>query len=107
MNPSTVAFAKQGATLYSIQLGLNLLWMPLFFGIESPIAASVDILALGGTVSYLAYVWSQVDKVSAWLLVPYLGWIGFASYLCIGCGYLNGWDFKSVPRGYKGKGKVQ
>jgi len=107
VNPNTVALAKQGATLYSIQLGLNLLWMPLFFGIEAPAAASVDILALGGTLGYLTYVWSQVDVLAAWCLVPYLAWVGFASYLCIGCGYLNNWDFKAVPRGSsKGKGRL-
>lgn len=69
------------ATLYTIQLGLNLIWMPLFFGINRPRAAVVDILALGGTVSYLTYIWGQVDEVSGWLLAPYLGWLGFATYL--------------------------
>lgn len=71
------------ATLYTIQLGLNLIWMPLFFRLNRPIAAAFDILALGGTVSYLTYIWGQVDETSGWLLAPYLGWLGFASYLCV------------------------
>ncbi|KAK3208346.1 hypothetical protein GRF29_77g433098 [Pseudopithomyces chartarum] len=91
-NPATVSLAKQGATLYTIQLGLNLIWMPLFFRLNRPIAAAFDILALGGTVSYLTYIWGQVDETSGWLLAPYLGWLGFASYLCVGVGYLNNWD---------------
>lgn len=92
--------AKHGATLYSIQLGLNYLWMPLFFGLKKPKAAAVDILALGGTVAYLTYVWAQVDAVAAWCLVPYLGWLGFATYLNFGIGHLNNWDFegKTVER---------
>ena len=83
INPHTVALAKQGATLYSIQLALNLLWTPLYFGFGRPIAATVDILALGGTVGYLAYIWGQVDPTCGWLLAPYLGWLSFATYLCV------------------------
>lgn len=79
---------KQGATLYTIQLGLNLVWMPLFFVAKRPIEATVDIVALTGTAGYLAYVWGQVDPVSAWALAPYLGWLGFATYLTVGVGYL-------------------
>lgn len=74
-------FTQHGATLYTIQLALNLLWMPLFFGLQRPVEAAVDIVTLLGTTSYLTYVWSKVDDVSAYLLVPYLAWVGFATYL--------------------------
>ncbi|KAF2675454.1 TspO/MBR family protein [Microthyrium microscopicum] len=94
----TVELTKTGAALYTIQLGLNLAWMPLFFGMERPIAATVDIIALLGTNAYLTYVWSKVDTVAAWTMVPYLGWTCFATYLCAGCGYLNNGDFSKVPR---------
>lgn len=57
--------------------------MPLFFGLERPIEATVDLLALGATAGYLTYVWSKVDKVAAWTMVPYLGWLCFATYLCV------------------------
>ncbi|POS83754.1 hypothetical protein EPUL_004159 [Erysiphe pulchra] len=83
---------KQGATLYTIQLGLNFLWMPLFFGLRRPIESAVDIIALSGTVSYLTYVWGRVDPVVGWCLLPYCAWLSFASYLTIGVGYLNGWS---------------
>jgi len=100
-DPEKVRLAKHGATLYTIQLALNLVWMPLFFGLGRPIEATVDILALGGTTGYLAYVWSHVDNVSAWLLAPYLGWLGFATYLCTGCGYLNNGDFSNAETASK------
>lgn len=86
---------KQGATLYSIQLGLNLLWMPLFFWAKRPIEATVDIVALTGITGYLTYIWGQVDPVAGWALAPYLGWLGYATYLSAGVGYLNDWDTKS------------
>jgi translocator protein len=68
--------------------------MPLFFVAKRPIEATVDIVALTGTVGYLAYIWGQVDHISAWALAPYLGWLGFATYLSAGVGYLNDWDTK-------------
>jgi tryptophan-rich sensory protein len=74
---------KQGATLYTIQLGLNLAWMPLFFGLKRPIEATADIIALTGVTGYLTYIWGQVDEVSAWALAPYVGWLCFASYLTV------------------------
>lgn len=98
INPQTAALAKHGATLYTIQLALNLLWTPLYFGMRRPVAATVDILALGGTVAYLAKIWGQVDPTCGWLLTPYLAWLGFATYLCVGSGYLNNWDFKTAMK---------
>lgn len=89
---ATIAAAKQGATLYTIQLGLNYLWMPLFFGWNKPLLATADILALVGVNGYLTYLWSGVDSVAGWCLVPYLGWLSFATYLCAGAAYLNNGD---------------
>ncbi|KAF2253128.1 benzodiazepine receptor family protein-like protein [Trematosphaeria pertusa] len=97
-DPETVKLAKQGATLYTIQLALNFAWMPLFFGFYRPIEAAVDLVALGGVTSCLTYVWGKVDPVCGWLLAPYLGWLGFATYLCVGCGYLNNWDFSAATK---------
>ena len=92
--PSVVENTRIGATLYSVQLGLNLAWMPMFFIKGWPVAASVDIVALTGTVGYLTYIWGNVDDTASYCLMPYLGWLGFATYLCIGAGYLNGWNFQ-------------
>lgn len=57
--------------------------MPLFFGLQRPIEATADIVALVGVTGYLTYVWSGVDTVAAWAMIPYLGWLGFATYLCV------------------------
>jgi len=84
---------KHGATLYSIQLGLNLIWMPLFFWAKRPIEATVDIVALTGVTGYLTYLWGSVDTIAGLALAPYLGWLGFATYLSAGTGYLNDWSF--------------
>ena len=77
------SFHQQGATLYTIQLALNLIWMPLFFHFKRPVEATVDIALLTGVTGYLTYIWGQVDTVAGWALVPYLAWLGFASYLTV------------------------
>lgn len=97
--------ARQGATLYTVQLALNLIWTPLFFVLRRPVEALVDTVALLGVNGYLAYTWGQVDSVSGLLLLPYLGWLGYATYLCAGAGYLNGWNISDKPAENEGKGK--
>nr|POF26110.1 translocator protein like [Quercus suber] len=99
IDPRVLTLTKQGATLYSIQLGLNLIWMPLFFGFKRPIEATIDVATLTGVVGYLAYIWGQVDPVAGYALIPYNAWLCFATYLSAGAGHLNGWDFsdKEVP----------
>ncbi|KAJ4399419.1 hypothetical protein N0V85_006034 [Neurospora sp. IMI 360204] len=79
-NPSSVV--PTTSTLYTIQLGLNLIWMPLFFGLRRPILATLDCAALVGINAYLAYTWgTKIDQLAGWLMVP------------AGSGYLNDWDF--------------
>ena len=92
--PSVVEYTRIGSTLYSVQLGLNMLWMPLFFVQGWPIAATLDIVALTSVVGYLTHIWGKIDDTASYCLIPYLGWLGFATYLCIGAGYLNGWNFQ-------------
>ena len=88
--------AKHGATLYTIQLGLNLAWMPLFFVLRRPREATADLVALLGVNAYLTRVWWAVDRTAAWCMVPYVAWLGFATYLSAGAGYLNGWSFEAA-----------
>lgn len=79
--------------------------MPLFFRLNRPIEATVDVVALTGLTGYLTYVWGQVDEVAGWCLAPYVGWLSFATYLSAGTGYLNNWDLnsKETPKGGKDK----
>ncbi|KAI1332962.1 TspO/MBR-related protein [Xylariaceae sp. FL0255] len=78
--------------LYSAQLGLNLTWMPLFFSLRKPVFALANIISLVGMNGYLTYLYFGVDEVAGWCMVPYLAWLGFATYLTAGVGYVNDWD---------------
>lgn len=90
-SPATQDLTATSQTLYTSQLALNYLWMPFFFGLRKPKWALADILLLGANVGYMMSAWWRVDRTAFWLTVPYMAWIGFATYLNAGFGYLNGW----------------
>ena len=94
-----------GASIYTAQLGLNLVWMPLFFSLRRPIEATVDSVALLGLNVYLASLWLEqpATKAAGWCMVPYVAWLSFATYLSAGTGYLNGWSLRRD----KGKGPAK
>ena len=73
--------ARSALGIYAAQLGVNLLWTPLFFGKRNPRAGLLDIGVLGGLVAGMSWLFAEVDEVAGWLCVPYLAWVGFASYL--------------------------
>ncbi|KAL5614392.1 hypothetical protein BROUX41_004498 [Berkeleyomyces rouxiae] len=95
---SDVSLARKSAALYTLQLGLNIIWMPLFFVAHRPIAATVDVVSLVGVNAYLAYTMAKLDIIAGWCMVPYVAWLGFASYLSAGAGMLNNWDFSKKIR---------
>ena len=75
--------------LWVVQLVLNLGWTPLFFAADMYVAALVEIVLLAGAVALLiAWSWHR-SRVAAWLLVPYLAWVCFATALNAGIVVLN------------------
>lgn len=75
------AAQKHPLRLYLIQLFLNALWTPLFFGLHHPGIAFGEILILWlAVLSTLVAFW-QVRRVAGWLMVPYLAWVSFATAL--------------------------
>jgi tryptophan-rich sensory protein len=67
--------------LWGAQLGFNALWSPLFFGKHRQRAALVDLAALAVSLTAYTTVSSQVDRSAAWMMAPYLAWVGFAGAL--------------------------
>ncbi|TAJ33145.1 MAG: tryptophan-rich sensory protein [Reyranella sp.] len=76
-------------TLFALQLALNLGWIVAFFGMRD-IGFSVGvILVLDLAVLATAWQFRRVDGAAALLLVPYLGWLAFATVLHIAIWRLN------------------
>jgi benzodiazapine receptor len=67
--------------LWAAQQALNAAWSPLFFQRHKARAALADIGLLAATIGGYAHSASQVDRPAAALVAPYLGWVGFASFL--------------------------
>jgi tryptophan-rich sensory protein len=74
--------------LWLVQLLVNFLWSVAFFALHSPLLGLIVILLLDVLVfTYTIYAFTS-NTTSAWLFVPYLLWILFATYLT-GYIYLN------------------
>lgn len=63
------------------QLALNTLWSIIFFGFHSPGWAFVDIILLWLAIVWTMVVFYKISKPAAYLLLPYILWVSFASYL--------------------------
>uniref|UniRef100_A0A0B6YXR4 TspO/MBR-related protein n=1 Tax=Arion vulgaris TaxID=1028688 RepID=A0A0B6YXR4_9EUPU len=66
---------------YSAQLALNWTWSPIFFGFRSPKWAFLNIVFLWGGIAQTIYMFHDINKNAAYLLLPYLGWVSFAALL--------------------------
>ncbi len=75
--------------LFFVQLVLNTLWSFLFFGLQNPQFAFFEILVLLASIVGLIVLALRFDKRVAGLLVPYLVWVSFASYLTWAIWQLN------------------
>lgn len=75
--------------VYYLQLFVNLFWSIIFFILKNRLLASLWIIILDLLVIYLIYLFYKKKKVSAYLNIPYLLWIIFATYLTIGIYFLN------------------
>lgn len=68
-------------TLFFLQLLLNVLWSFCFFSMQSPLMGLVVILALDMIVLMYVAGSFMVSRMCGWLLVPYVLWLLFATYL--------------------------
>jgi len=75
--------------VYFIQLFLNLLWSLFFFGLKNPFLGLLDIVLLLIFILINIYLFYRISKVSAYLLLPYLLWVSFASILNFSIFILN------------------
>lgn len=81
--------ARGALGLFTLQLALNLAWSWLFFGQQQIgwALAEIGLLWLAIVACILAFV--RIDRIAAWLLLPYLLWVSFAVYLTFAIWRLN------------------
>ena len=92
---------RRAIMIFILQLLLNLTWTPLFFGMHRIFAGLFLIAALDVVVLLTVVLFAKVRKASAWLMLPYLAWLLFATLL--------NWQFWQLNRqadGQTGTGAV-
>jgi benzodiazapine receptor len=81
--------ARTALTVFAVQLVLNALWTPLFFGAGLFGVAFVEIVLLWLSIVATIVLFARHSRPAAALLVPYLAWVTFASALNLAIWFLN------------------
>jgi translocator protein len=74
-------FAGGALKLFALQLVLNALWSPLFFGLRSPLAGLLDIVPLWAAILATMISFWEISPHAGELLIPYWLWVSFATIL--------------------------
>jgi translocator protein len=75
--------------LFAVQMVLNTLWSPVFFGLQSPLLALFIIIPLWVSILMCIKVFYSMRKITGLLLIPYLLWVSFATALNAAIWMLN------------------
>ena len=80
---------RQAIAWFLIQLALNAVWTPLFFGFHLILPAFIEILLLWLAILVTFYSFKRISLYAAVLWIPYVAWVGFAVILNGSIWYLN------------------
>jgi benzodiazapine receptor len=78
-----MAETKRGIPLFLffLQLILNAVWSWVFFGMQSPSAGMIDIVALWFVILAMIIAFWKINPLAGIIMIPYLLWVSFASAL--------------------------
>ncbi|MEI0524976.1 TspO/MBR family protein [Brachyspira murdochii] len=74
---------KQAVIIFIIQLLLNSFWTFIFFGLKKPLFGLIEIIILDIMIIINIIKFKPISKAASILLIPYLAWCLFASYLTL------------------------
>ena len=80
---------KVNINWFWLQLGLNIFWSIIFFGLRSPTLGFLVILLLWYTIFRTIKEFDKYNKTASYLLYPYIIWVSFASLLNFSIMILN------------------
>jgi translocator protein len=67
--------------IFFVQLVLNFLWSFLFFNLHALALSVFNIVVLWVMILLTIFLFAKLNRLSAWLLVPYISWVSFAAIL--------------------------
>lgn len=82
-------FKRTALIAFSIQLTLNFLWSLLFFKFHMIGVALVEIIMIWLAIAFMITSFMKIHKTAAYLQIPYLLWVTFATVLNFALWYLN------------------
>lgn len=86
---SEYPFKKQALIFYFVQLVLNFLWSPAFFGAQNPMLGILVIVPMWALILACILFFRKINRWAAVLMIPYLFWVSFATVLNATIWYLN------------------
>lgn len=75
--------------LFLIHLFFNAIWSIIFFGLQNPGLAFINVIILWLLIIALMVKFWKINRWATYLLIPYLLWVSFASYLNFSIWMLN------------------
>lgn len=75
--------------VFGFQLVLNVLWSVLFFGLQNPFLAFIEIVFLWLSILATIILFYRISKKAGILLIPYLLWVCLATFLNYSVWILN------------------
>jgi tryptophan-rich sensory protein len=72
---------KTAISLFAVQLVLNFFWSFIFFKMQQPGWAFAEIILMWLMILMTILWFGKISSTAAWLLVPYICWVSFASVL--------------------------
>jgi len=89
ISPIRAQARTRGVRLFWIHLFFNALWSILFFGVQSPLYALIDIVVLWVLLVATTFYFFRVSTWAGVIMLPYLAWVSFASVLNAAIVFLN------------------
>ncbi len=83
------ASEKKAVGFFGMQLVLNIFWSFLFFALQNPLLAFIEIIVMWFAILATILSFYKISKPAAYLLIPYIAWVSFASILNLSIWFLN------------------
>lgn len=80
---------KTALIIFGVQLFLNALWSPIFFGFRALFAGLIVIIIMWIAILLTILAFLKISTVAAVLLIPYILWVSFATILNFSLWILN------------------
>lgn len=85
--------SKRQLSLFSLQLILNFMWTPIFFGLHQYFWAFVEIMILLAAIILTIISFEKKSKKASYLMLPYFLWVCFAALLNYAVFIINRYEF--------------